>query len=147
MSISFWTDFLPSHLSALTTDPLLVTIYGGTLIGIGLGIVFNFGGTSGETDIIGKIVEKYTHYTLGQCIAFANILIVITSGILFEFEFALYAAISVFLSGKMIDFIQQGFNTSKATFIINKAKNSKEDSIIATFNGIQLEIIEDSTIR
>jgi uncharacterized membrane-anchored protein YitT (DUF2179 family) len=118
MSISFWTDFLPSHLSALTTDPLLATIYGGTLIVIGLGIVFNFGGTSGGTDIIGKIVEKYTHYTLGQCIAFANVLIVITSGILFEFEFALYAAISVFLSGKMIDFIQQGFNTSKATFII-----------------------------
>ena len=96
----------------------MASIYGGLLIGIGLGVVFKFGGTSGGTDIIGKIIEKYTRFTLGQCIASANVVIILMSGILFNFEIALYAAISVFITGRMVDFIQQGLNVSKATFVI-----------------------------
>ncbi|MBM7622516.1 YitT family protein [Sporohalobacter salinus] len=119
MSLSFWTDFLPRFSLYTTHDKLLASIFGGVLIGVGLGVVFRFNGTTGGTDIIGKIIEKHTHFKLGQCIATTNIIIIIASGILFNFEVALYAIITTFTTGKVVDFVQQGLNVSKATFIIS----------------------------
>ncbi|MBN2601238.1 MAG: YitT family protein, partial [Candidatus Marinimicrobia bacterium] len=70
--VSLTTDFFDKilHLGAATENLLLTSIFGGILLGIGLGIVFRFKGTTGGSDIIGQIIHKYSNMTIGTSILF-----------------------------------------------------------------------------
>lgn len=139
MSLSFWTVFFSQYNLIFTNDKLLASLFGGGLIGIGLGIVFRFNGTSGGTDIIAKIIEKHTYFKLGQCIATINIIIIVVSGLLLDFEVALYGTITTFITGRVVDFVQQGLNVSKAVFIISyKYTSIKKDIYKQLGRGVTL---------
>lgn len=114
---------LTSSLSNLTVtnDLLLATISGSILLGVGLGIIFRINGTTGGTDLIGLLVNKFLPFISSAVLmGIADFIVVVLAGIISkEIEIALYSALSVYLIVKVTDFIVIGFNYSKSFMIIS----------------------------
>lgn len=122
-----YTDFFTSHylsrLDNIATNPdyLLYSIFGGFFMGVGLGLVFRSGATTGGTDLAARIVHHFIpHFTMGQTLLFIDSCVIIFAAVAFNsFLLALYAIISLFISSKVIDAILEGVNFAKAVFIIS----------------------------
>jgi len=101
-------------------DPLLSAIFGGVLIGFGLGLIFKSKATSGGSDIVAMIIAKYTRQSLGQLLIYVDSVIVIVGLIAFgDWKIPLYSWIVIFITGKVIDATMTGINYNKALFIIS----------------------------
>ena len=118
--------FVDNHLSKLenmpaTPDLLLYSIFGGVIMGIGLGLVFKSGATTGGTDLAARIVNNFIPaFTMGQVLLFIDACVVIFAAIVFNsFLLALYAIVTLFISSKVIDAMLEGVNFAKALFIIS----------------------------
>lgn len=110
--------FLTRHIAPVTHEALLAAIFGGVVIGLGIGLVFLGNGSTGGTALAAKIINKYTGLTLGTCLAMMDGLIVLAAMTVFGIEEGLYAVIGVFISSKTIDVVQAGFSHSKMAMII-----------------------------
>lgn len=110
--------FVTRHIAPVTHEALLAAIFGGVVIGIGIGLVFLGNGSTGGTALAAKIFNKYTGLTLGTCLAMMDGLIVLAAMTVFGIEEGLYAVIGVFISSKTIDVVQAGFSHSKMAMII-----------------------------
>lgn len=104
-----------------TPDLLLYSIFGGFLMGIGLGVVFKYGATTGGTDLAAKIVHHFIpHFTMGQILLFIDSSVIIFASIAFNsFLLGLYAIVTLFVSTKVIDALLEGVNFAKSVFIIS----------------------------
>lgn len=125
---------ITSKLSSLnaTTDPLLACIAGSVLTGIGLGIIFRINGTTGGTDLIGLLVNKFLpSISIAVLMGIADFIVVVLSGIASkEIEIALYSGFSLFLIVKVTDFVVDGFNYSKSFTIISNRPKEITNSIM-----------------
>lgn len=128
--LSLFVDIFQQFVPALTQDILLATIYGGIVGGLGLGLVFNSKGTTGGTDMIARLINHFTGYSVGQSLLIADGFVVTMAGIFFNLEVALYAALTIFISSKTIDVLQEGIGFSKAAFIISKNPDRIRQGII-----------------
>lgn len=118
--LSVFIDLLAPYVPILTHDLLLASLYGGGFIGFGLGIVFKSRGTTGGTDLLAALLNKFfPAISIGQGVLLVDIFVVLIAGIVFNAELALYAVISLFVSSKIIDLVQEGFNLAKAALIIS----------------------------
>lgn len=102
----------------ITDDLLLNTLYGGILLGIGLGLVYLGRGTSGGTDIIGKILNQRYGISLSLAYMITDSFPVILAGFYFGWDKALYGLIMIYLSGVAADMISQGSNVIREAIII-----------------------------
>ncbi len=128
--VSLVTDFCDTvlRLDAATTDPLLASIFGGIVLGIGLGVVFRFKGTTGGSDIVGQIINKYSNVSVGVGILIVDFFVITFAGLVFRnINLALYGFISLYFSSKVLDLILDGFDYARAFYIISE----KQDEIIA----------------
>ncbi len=101
-------------------DPLVSAIFGGILIGGGVGLIFKADGASGGTDTIAMILNKFTKLPLGLLVILVDSCIVLFGLIAFrDWAIPLYSWIAIFVSGKMIDLFLKGFVMRKALFIIS----------------------------
>lgn len=117
LSLTIWLAILPEW--KLSVDLLLVALYGGLLQGIGIGFVFLGGGTTGGTDLLAAIIQKYLkHYSIAQVMQFVDGAVVIVGMYVFGVERALYAIIAVFLVTKVSDGIIEGLKFSKSVYIV-----------------------------
>lgn len=108
-------------------DKLLAAIFGGALNGAGLGLIFSAGCSSGGTDLLGAILQRYLrHYSVAQTLMVVDGLIVFLGALVFGIDVTLYAIISVFISSKIMDYVLSGINFAKLALIITE--NSKEIS-------------------
>lgn len=116
--LSIFLKILPP--ATLTYDLLLAAIFGGVLAGIGLGIVFKFGGTTGGTDLAGAILNrKFPSFSIATFMMMIDILVVAFAGIVErKIETSLYSVISMFVTIKVIDMILEGIGYLKGFFII-----------------------------
>ena len=114
-------DYVTIHLPAYTSDYLLATIYGGVLMGLGLGIVFLRDTTTGGTDILGRVLlYRFPQIPLGQMIFVIDCVILVASGIVFQsLETILYGMICIFVCSKLIDVVLYGTNTGKMVLIVS----------------------------
>lgn len=131
--------FLTNDWSPWTTDPLLSAICGGIGVGLGLGIVFRGRASTGGTDLAAQIMHKYTHISLGKCVALIDGLIVAAACIVFDVERGLYALIGLYVTSKTIDLIQVGISSSKMTLIIT---NKEEEVRNAIFKNVDRGVTE-----
>lgn len=116
--LSVFIDFI--RVPSMTDDSILASIYGGVLLGIGLGLVFKGNATTGGTDLLAKIIHKFFHFIGVSWVLFAiDSLVVITAALIFGPNEALYALVSLYLTSKLIDLILEGMNTAKAFIIIS----------------------------
>lgn len=122
--------FLTQNWTPLTTEPLLAAIFGGVGVGTGLGLVFRSGASTGGTDLAAQIIHKYTGVSLGSGVFIMDGLIVAMAAIAFSFEFALFALIGLFITGKTIDIVQTGFGYDKIAFIITEEQGKIKEAIL-----------------
>ena len=120
--ISLFTDLIDVvlKLPPVTNDPLLATVYGGLLLGGGLGILMKGRGTTGGSDIIARIINKYFHVSLGMSFMIIDTFIIITMGIVFKnVDLILFCLISLAISSKVVDMIIEGLTSERAITIIS----------------------------
>jgi uncharacterized membrane-anchored protein YitT (DUF2179 family) len=112
-------------------DTLLSSIFGGVLIGIGLGLIFKSRATSGGSDIIAMIMAKYTKITPGQLLIYIDSTIVLIGLIAFrDWKVPLYSWIVIFITGKVLDAILTGANYDKSLLIITDKYEEIRNKII-----------------
>jgi len=104
----------------LAEDPLLACLYGGVLSGVGVGIVFRAGGTTGGVDIVSLILHHLWRIPIGDAILASNFLITVAAGFAFGPNLALYGLVTVFFSGKVIDAVLEGMPVYRSVLIISK---------------------------
>ena len=119
------TSFFMDYFSSLTDKPLtddimLGSVFSGVLIGAGLALIFKAKATSGGSDIVAQIINKYTGMSIGQLLIILDSLVVTVGIIAFkDLSLALYALITIFITGKVLDAILMGGSYRKAAFIIS----------------------------
>jgi uncharacterized membrane-anchored protein YitT (DUF2179 family) len=112
-------------------DALLSSIFGGVLVGIGLGLIFKSKATSGGSDIIAMIIARYTRLPLGQLMIGVDSAIVIVGFAAFgDWKIPLYSLIVIYIFGRVIDLILQGVSYDKALLIISDKTSELRDKII-----------------
>lgn len=113
-----------------TNNTVLASLYGGLLLGAGLGLVFRGGASTGGTDIVGQILTRFTNLSVGMWIMIVDFVVITLAGVTTgSFELALLGYLALFLSSKVIDLVLEGMDYARAAFIIS----TKQDKII---NGI-----------
>lgn len=128
--MSFFIDVLQGRVPAVTRDPLLYTIYGGILDGLGLGIVLRFRGTTGGTDIIAMLVKRFLGINYGTTLLVANVVIIGAAAFIFGVEPAMYAIILAAVSSKVIDLVQEGQEAARAALIISTQPQAVRQAIL-----------------
>ena len=119
LSLTVWLAVLPAW--KLSGDFLLVALYGGLLQGVGIGLVFLGGGTTGGTDLLAAIIQNFMrHYSIAQIMQFVDGAVVLVGMYVFGVERALYAIIAVYLVTKVSDGIIEGLKFSKFVYIITE---------------------------
>ena len=117
-----------------TTDPLLASIFGGIVVGIGIGLVFKGKASTGGTDLLAQIITKFTGLTLGTSVLIIDGVIAVSAAIVFDLERGLYAIVALFVTTKTIDVIQMGFSQSKMVYIITNKQDEVRDAIYRDVN-------------
>ncbi|AQS60314.1 YitT family protein [Desulforamulus ferrireducens] len=131
VALSVFVDLLVPYIPVLTEDLLLASLYGGALMGIGLGLVFRFNSTTGGTELLAAILRTYVGINIGQLLFVIDGLVVIWAGLVFRSaELAMYALITIFLASWIIDLVIEGFNSAKAFMIITKRADAISKAII-----------------
>ena len=120
-----------SGLSFATPEPLLGVLYGGVICGLGLGVVFVSGTSTGGSDILVRLLKlRYRNVPIGQISMIFDGLVVILTGIAFQdVSKALYSGVTVFLCGKMVDAVVYKFDYSKVALIISPAYEAIAEEI------------------
>ncbi len=120
--ISYFTDLI-ANIPVITTDPLAAAITGASLQAVALATNFKAGATTGGTDIIVKVLRlKYKHIKTGVLLFILDLIVVVTSGIVFRnFNIALYALIVVVLTSFIVDLVLYGRDGAKMVYIISDA--------------------------
>ena len=117
-------------------EPLVAALYGGLICGIGLGIVFAAGASTGGSDIVVRLLKlKYEHVPIGTISIIFDAVVVILTGLVFrDVSKALYSGVTVFVSGQVVDAVVYRFDYSKVVMII-----SRHHEIIAREIGLKLD--------
>ncbi|MFO7829487.1 MAG: YitT family protein [Bacteroidales bacterium] len=133
---SIFIDFLDENFDgALVDDVLLSCVFGGVLIGFGLGLIFKSKATSGGSDIIAMIAAKYTQMSVGILLIIVDSVIVLLGLIVFkDWKIPLYSWIVIYITGKVIDATMQGVSYDKALFIISDKYDEIREKIINDLN-------------
>jgi uncharacterized membrane-anchored protein YitT (DUF2179 family) len=114
----------------LGDDLLLAALYAGVAVGVGLGIVFRFGGTTGGVDIIARLCFKYLGWSMGRTMFAFDLMVIAVSLIYLDHKLAMYTIIAVFVGARVIDFMQEGAYAAKATIIISDSAPEIADKIL-----------------
>jgi uncharacterized membrane-anchored protein YitT (DUF2179 family) len=109
---------------AFTADILLASVFGGIILGIGVGIVIRYGGSLDGTEILAILANKKLPFSVGEIIMFFNIFILGSAGFVFSWDRAMYSIIAYFVAFKTIDITITGLDESKSVWIISD--NAKE---------------------
>ena len=104
--------------AAISEDQLILLLFGSLFIALGQAIVFNVEASSGGTDIIAKVITKYTHLNIGAALFIADMVVVLLATSVFGLEKGLYATLGVIIVTNLIDYIIAGFNVQKYIIIV-----------------------------
>lgn len=129
--LSLLIDIMVPVVPVPTRDPLLASIYGGIIVGIGLGIVFRNKGTTGGTDLAAAVINNYMKLRVGVVLFVIDASVIVTAGIVFKSaELALYALLTVFLTTRVVDIVQEGFGYAKAALIVSHKPEEVAEAIL-----------------
>lgn len=133
---SLFIDLTAHIFNTFKGDIFIASIFGGVLIGLGLGIIFKFGASTGGTDLIAAMAKKYASWiSLGSWMLIIDLTVVLIAGFSFKsVNIMLYSVITIYVTNKMIDFIQEGVDYTKAVYIISSKSDEIALSIIDNLN-------------
>lgn len=105
---------------AITNDLIIATVFGTLISAFGMAIVFNCNASTGGTDILAKILNKFFHIEIGKALLIVDIIITFAAAMVFGLDIGFYAMLSVIILGIAVDKFIDGFNTSREIMIISK---------------------------
>lgn len=109
----------------LHEDLFLATLFAGVFVGVGLGIIFRYGGTTGGVDIIARLVQKYSGWSMGKTMFLFDACVIVLSRLTFlDNRTMMYTLVAVFVGARVIDFVQEGAYSGRGAMIIS---NSQEE--------------------
>jgi uncharacterized membrane-anchored protein YitT (DUF2179 family) len=129
-SLAFWTNqFHP--VEVVTHDLFLATIFGGILVGLGVGMIIRSGGSLDGTEIVAIIFDKRSGFSVGEIVMFINLFILSSAGLVFSWDKAMYSLVAYFIIAKMMDTVIAGIDESKAIMIVSSEPDEIADALMA----------------
>lgn len=110
-------------------EKFLVTIFGGVILGLGVGLVIRYGGSLDGTEILAILISNKSPFSVGEIVMVINFFIYVAAGFIFKWESAMYSVIAYFIAFKTIDIVQQGLDESKSVWIISDQHEEIGDAI------------------
>ncbi|MGM9927172.1 MAG: YitT family protein [Bacillus sp. (in: firmicutes)] len=119
------------HTPKFTGDILLATVFGGIIIGVGIGIVMRSGGTLDGTETLAVLFSKNLPFSVGEIILFINIFILGCAGFVYSWDRAMYSLLAYFVASKTIDVVILGLDESKSAWIISDKHKDIGEALLA----------------
>jgi uncharacterized membrane-anchored protein YitT (DUF2179 family) len=130
VSLSFWVSIF-HPIPGLTNDILLASVFGGIILGVGVGIIIRYGGSLDGTEMVAIIISKRTAFSVGEMVMFFNVFILCSAGLVFGWDRAMYSLIAYFIAFKVIDVTIEGIDETKAAIIISESGEEIAEAITA----------------
>ena len=116
-------------MQAVTEQEILVVVFGGVLLGVGVGLILRYGGCLDGTEIVAMLLSHHMEFSVGQIVLFFNIIIYTAAGFLFGPDRALYSLLTYFITSKIIDIVENGMEQGKSVMIITDHGKDIADKI------------------
>ena len=134
---SFAIDVMDMIYQFPPMDTMLAAIFGGALLGAGIGLVFSKGATTGGTDLIARLLKlKFAWLPMGTLVLIPDFIVIVLAAVAFgKVESALYGLVSLFITSKVMDMVLYGLDSSKVAYIISDSCKEITDAVIAMDRG------------
>ncbi len=106
------------HMQQITRDSLLATVFGGIVLGIGVGLVLRGGGCLDGTEVVGILISRKTSFSVGRVVLLINVVIYFAAGLVFGIDSGMYSMLMYFITSKVIDIVERGLEQAKAVMIV-----------------------------
>lgn len=138
--INWLAIYFPNIKAGLAVkEPLLYILYGGIIEGIGTGLVFRARGTTGGSDIGARLLNRFTHLSIGNAFLLLDAVIFVAAGFLFGLEQVLYALTVSFINSRVVDLVQEGLNYTRQLLIITNRMEEVAGQIMSqTGHGVTI---------
>ncbi len=131
LSVFLWLFQRYQIVMPLKDDLTLAALFAGVFIGVGLGIIFRYGGTTGGVDIIARLVHKYKGVSMGKTMFMFDFVVIALSLVTYlSYKEAMYTLVAVFIGARVIDFMQEGAYAAKGATIISDRNTEIADKIM-----------------
>ncbi len=131
-----------AHLPVVTRDPLLVSVFGGFFLGLGIGLAIRGGGVIDGTEILAITIAKKVHITVGQVIMLLNVVIFAVAAWVFNTETALYAMLTYLCASRTVDFIVHGLDDYTSMQIVSENNASIIHKMLKKSLGLNITVIQ-----
>lgn len=118
-----------NRLNPMTEEILLATVFGGVILGFGVGLVIHFGGCIDGTESVAIVISKKSSLSVGEIVFIFNIIIYTIAGLIFGLDRAMYSLLTYIITFKVIDFVSEGLEQAKAALIVTDKGTSLSDEI------------------
>ncbi len=127
--MSLMTAFL-HHVDPLTNDKILASMFGGVILGFGIGLVIRFGGSLDGTEIVAILLSKRFHMPVGQIVMIINVFIFAVAGFVFGWDSAMFSIFTYYIAAKVMDIVVEGLEESKSVTIISSEYEEISQAIV-----------------
>jgi len=118
VSLSYWSNYF-LHIPRFTSDLFLAAVFGGIILGIGVGLIVRYGGSLDGTEIVAILVNKASSFSVGEVVLVINLFILSAAGLVFGWDRAMYSLITYYVASKVMDIVIEGLDESKSAIIIS----------------------------
>ncbi|MFD2445268.1 YitT family protein [Bacillus sp. CGMCC 1.16607] len=136
ISISVSLYFIPIH--EIATNSILSSVFGGALVGLGIGIIFRSSGSSGGFDIIGMLLTRHKDFPMGTLLFGMNGFVILISGFLISWDASLNTLVSIFVTGKVIDSIHTHHVKITLMIITKKGEEMRQQLLSNVYRGVTM---------
>lgn len=123
-----WLPFFPK--AGITSDLVLNSLYGAVVSGVGYGLVYRAQGTSGGSDILARVLNRWRGISMTQSYLLTDTLVILAAGFIFGWQKALYAIITLYVSGLVVDTTMEGSGTVRTALIISEQSGAVSQRIL-----------------
>jgi uncharacterized membrane-anchored protein YitT (DUF2179 family) len=128
VALSVATSFM-HHINPIVHDMLLAVVFGGLILGLGVGLTIKNGGVLDGTETLSILVEKRVPFSVGEIIMFVNVIIFSLAAFVFSLENALFSMLTYYIAFKTIDVVVKGLDDMKSVYIISDNTDEIADAI------------------
>ncbi|NOZ87786.1 MAG: YitT family protein [Deltaproteobacteria bacterium] len=131
--IDFFMYIVP--LEAATHDQMLASIFGGIVLGAGLGLVFRGGGSTGGADIVAQVWAKYSNLSTGTTLLIIDFVVISAAGLAYHgFETVMYGYLNLYIHARVVDLVLEGVSYTRAVFVVSKKAETIAEEILEHMN-------------